>query len=238
MPETSNVIARLRLQLVDSANEKTRLSSERFFKEEVNIYGLKTADAMRISKEFFQEIKSSSKHEILNLCEELWLSGYIEESLIACNWAYNLRNQYQPEDFETFERWVKNYVSNWASCDTLCKHTIGIFIMQYPNFIDHLKDWTTSSNRWVRRASAVSFIIPARKGKFTSDIFTIAEALLMDKDDMVQKGYGWLLKVTSQVYLQLVFDFVMSNKSFMPRTALRYAIEKMPSGMKIQAMAK
>ncbi|HPE34886.1 MAG TPA: DNA alkylation repair protein [Bacteroidales bacterium] len=238
MPDTSNIIARLRLQLEDSANEKTRLSSERFFREEVNIYGLKTADAMRISKEFFMEIKSSSKHEILNLCEELWLSGYIEESLIACNWAYNLRNQYQPEDFETFERWVKNYVSNWASCDTLCNHTIGIFIMQYPNFVNQLKDWTTSSNRWVRRASAVSFIIPARKGKFTSDIFTIAEALLMDKDDMVQKGYGWLLKVTSQVHLQLVFDFVMSNKSFMPRTALRYAIEKLPSGLKAQVMAK
>lgn len=238
MPDTSDIIARLRLQLEDSANEKTRLSSERFFKEKVNIYGLKTADALRISKEFFQEIKSSSKHEILNLCEELWLSGYIEESLIACNWAYNLRNQYQPEDFETFERWVKNYVSNWASCDTLCNHTIGIFIMQYPNFVNQLKDWTTSSNRWVRRASAVSFIIPARKGKFTSDIFTIAEALLMDKDDMVQKGYGWLLKVTSQVYLQLVFDFVMSNKSFMPRTALRYAIEKLPSGLKAQVMAK
>ncbi|HRW96645.1 MAG TPA: DNA alkylation repair protein [Bacteroidales bacterium] len=238
MPDTSNIIARLRLQLEDSANEKTRLSSERFFREEVNIYGLKTADAMRISKEFFMEIKSSSKHEILNLCEELWLSGYIEESLIACNWAYNLRNQYQPEDFETFERWVKNYVSNWASCDTLCNHTIGIFIMQYPNFVNQLKDWTNSSNRWVRRASAVSFIIPARKGKFTSDIFTIAEALLMDKDDMVQKGYGWLLKVTSQVHLQLVFDFVMSNKSFMPRTALRYAIEKLPSGLKAQVMAK
>ena len=55
---------------------------------------------------------------------------------------------------------------------------------------------------------------------------------------MVQKGYGWMLKVASQAHLQEVFDYVMKHKAVMPRTALRYAIEKMPPELKSEAMKK
>jgi len=55
---------------------------------------------------------------------------------------------------------------------------------------------------------------------------------------MVQKGYGWMLKAASQAYQNEVFEFVMSKKSIMPRTALRYAIEKMPKELKSLAMEK
>ena len=109
-------------------------------------------------------------------------------------------------------------------------------MMMYPDYIAKLKEWTKSSNRWVRRGSAVTLIIPARKGLFLNDIFEIADTLLLDKDDLVQKGYGWMLKAASEAYQQEVFDYVMKNKSVMPRTALRYAIEKMPAGLKAEAM--
>jgi 3-methyladenine DNA glycosylase AlkD len=55
---------------------------------------------------------------------------------------------------------------------------------------------------------------------------------------MVQKGYGWMLKVASQAHLKEVFDYVIKNKAVMPRTALRYAIEKMPTEFKVIAMKK
>ena len=70
------------------------------------------------------------------------------------------------------------------------------------------------------------------------DVFETANRLLKDKDDLVQKGYGWLLKEASNKYQQQVFDFVMERKNWMPRTALRYAIEKMPKPFREQAMAK
>jgi 3-methyladenine DNA glycosylase AlkD len=108
----------------------------------------------------------------------------------------------------------------------------------YPACLTGLKKWTASANRWVRRASAVSLIVPAKKGMFLGDILEIADRLHSDRDDMVQKGYGWMLKVASQAHLEEVFDYVMSRKATMPRTALRYAIEKMPSGLKARAMAR
>lgn len=95
-----------------------------------------------------------------------------------------------------------------------------------------------SDNRWTRRASAVSLIIPARKGKFLNEIFEIADILLQDKDDLVQKGYGWMLKAASESNQEAVFEYVVRNKAAMPRTALRYAIEKMPGDLKSKAMAK
>jgi 3-methyladenine DNA glycosylase AlkD len=110
--------------------------------------------------------------------------------------------------------------------------------MMYPDFLAKLKEFAHSENRWVKRAAAVSLIIPARKGLFLKDIFEIADILLMDSDDLVQKGYGWMLKVASQAHQHEVFEYVMSKKAVTPRTALRYAIEKMPEELKKQAMQK
>ena len=250
----NQIIADIRQALTDSADEKTQSSSGHFFKEEIKVYGVKTAEVTKIGKLSFQQIKRLPKKEIFDLCEELWKSGYSEEVFIACNWSDYLHKQYEPGDFKVFEHWVNEYVTNWATCDTLCNHTIGTFVMMYPEYIAELKKWAKSDNRWVKRAAAVTLIIPARKGLFLSDILEIADTLLLDNDDMVQKGYGWMLKAaslsestaaankpdpeTQKMHLDAVFNFVMKHKAVMPRTALRYAIEKMPQEMRAEAMKK
>jgi len=90
----------------------------------------------------------------------------------------------------------------------------------------------------MRRASAVSLIVPAKHGKFLKESIEIADLLLTDTDDMVQKGYGWLLKEASRKHTDEVFAYVMKNKRRMPRTALRYAIELMPKELKTETMKK
>jgi 3-methyladenine DNA glycosylase AlkD len=90
----------------------------------------------------------------------------------------------------------------------------------------------------MKRAAAVSLIIPAKKGLFLKEIFTISDRLLTDKDDMVQKGYGWMLKEASQMHQDEVYQYVLKHCEDMPRTALRYAIEKMPPELKSEAMKK
>lgn len=234
----NSVVTEVREALISFSDELTRLSGERFFKEPVKLYGIKAAAVKTISREYFKEIDRKSKDEIFAICDELWQSGFLEESAIACNWSYYVHGDYLPADFEVFESWVKKYISNWASCDTLCNHTVGTFVEMYPEFLNRLKDWARSRQRWVKRASAVSLIIPARKGKFLGDILEIAGILHSDNDDMVQKGYGWMLKAASESHRQEVFDYVMSKKDTMPRTALRYAIEKMPGELKALAMAR
>ena len=232
------IILEIRSELQKNIDLKTQESSRKFFKEEIQSYGVKSVFVSKMSKDYFKSIKNNSKEEIFGLCEQLWKSQTLEESFIACNWSYFVHKEYQPNDFKVFEKWISNYVNNWASCDTLCNHTVGEFIEMYPEYVSRLKEMAKSENRWMRRASAVSLIIPAKKGLFLQDIFEIADMLLMDKDDLVQKGYGWMLKVACQKHQQEVFEYIIRNKSIMPRTALRYAIEKMPEDMKKAAMEK
>lgn len=232
------VIESLRKHLSENADEKIKEGGKRYFKEEIQLYGVKTATVTQIGNQTFKLVKEMPKSEVFALCEELWKSGMMEESFISCNWGYAIRKQYSPEDFTIFEKWVNKYVSNWASCDSLCNHSIGSFLTQYPSFAENLKHWSHSENRWVKRASAVSFIIPARKGLFKKEIFEIADILLLDPDDMVQKGYGWMLKSLAEAYEEEVFNYVLDHRSNMPRTALRYAIEKMPDDKKREAMRR
>jgi 3-methyladenine DNA glycosylase AlkD len=234
----NQVIENLREELIRNADEKIKKSDERFFKEEVKMYGIRSALVRQIGMDHYKGICDKNKSQIFSLCQELWESGYMEESFIACNWSYYVYKNYEPADFETFDRWVNNYVGNWASCDTLCNHSVGTLVEMYPPLISNLKGWARSQNRWVKRASAVSLIVPARRGKFLEDIFEIADILHSDSDDMVQKGYGWMLKAASQAHQEKVFNYVMSKKATMPRISLRYAIEKMPSELKVQAMTK
>jgi 3-methyladenine DNA glycosylase AlkD len=233
-----NIIDNIRIELRKSIDEKTLATSQNFFKEKIKFYGVKVPTVNKISKEYFKLIDFKSKSEIVDLCESLWQSGFIEESFIACHWSYYLRKNYEPADFQLFEKWINDYVNNWATCDTLCNHTIGEFIEMYPGYLNRLKDFAKSENRWMRRASAVTLIIPARKGKFLNEILEIADILLLDNDDLVQKGYGWMLKAASEANQREIFEYVIKNKSIMPRTALRYAIEKMPKDLKSKAMER
>ena len=233
-----NIIDIVRQELRKNSDEKTRESQQKFFKEKVKFYGVKNPVVHKICQEFSGQIRAMTKQEVFGLCEFLWQSGYMEESLVACNWSYYFHRKYEPSDFLVFERWINEYVNNWASCDTLCNHTVGDFIMMHPEYIARLKDFARSDNRWMRRAATVTLITPARRGLFLEDILEIASILLMDKDDLVQKGYGWMLKAASEAHCNEVFDFVMKNKDIMPRTALRCAIEKMPKELKAMAMAK
>lgn len=233
-----NIIDQVRIELRKNIDEKTQTTSQHFFKEKIKSYGVKVPAVNRICKEYFKRIDFKSKTEIFDLCEQLWQSGFIEESFIACHWSYFIHKKYEPGDFQLFEKWISEYVDNWASCDTFCNHTIGEFMEMYPEQVAGLKDLAKSPNRWMRRASSVSLIIPARKGKFLHEIIEIADILLLDKDDLVQKGYGWMLKAASEANQREIFDYVIKNKSVMPRTALRYAIEKMPEDLKSKAMER
>jgi 3-methyladenine DNA glycosylase AlkD len=232
------VIIRIRQELTAQANPEIQKTSKRFFKEEIRCYGMKTAAVIGIAKKYWKEVKDRPKPEIFALCEELYQSGYMEESFIVSEWAHSLSGRYECEDLLVFRHWIDTYITNWASCDGFCNHTMGDFVEQFPEYTEELKRWTQSENRWMRRAAAVSLIVPAKHGKFLKESLEIADLLLTDGDDMVQKGYGWLLKEASRKHTHDVFSYVMNNKRQMPRTALRYAIELMPLDLKAEAMKK
>lgn len=138
MPD--HTIAAIREDLKQSVDEKTKNSAARYFKEKVTFYGVKTALVNAIAAKYFSEIKTLGKKAIFALCEELLKSDYTEEAFIAFEWSYRLHREYEPGDFAVFEKWLHLYVNNWAKCDTMCNHTIGTFVTQFPQFVNNLKE--------------------------------------------------------------------------------------------------
>jgi 3-methyladenine DNA glycosylase AlkD len=234
----TNVIIQIRADLKATTDSKTQKSFQRFFKGPVKYYGVKTETVGKIAKKYWPRVKTLEKKAIFGLCEELLRSDYTEEAFVVSFWLPNYIDQLEPGDLATFKNWIDRYINNWAKCDGFCNHTVGDLIQKYPETVTELKSWAKSDNCWLKRASAVSFIVPAKKGLFLEDAFEICETLLTDQDDMVQKGYGWLLKEESRKHQKKVFDYVVKNRKNMPRTALRYAIELMPRELKQEAMKK
>ena len=235
----SKIITDIRKELMNSSDIKTKEIANHFFKEQIKCYGVKSSVVSDIANDYWKnKVKELPKKEIFNLCEELFKSDYCEEAYVVANWCPKLKDKLEKKDIYIFKEWINKYINNWAKCDSFCNHTIGDLIFKYPELVSELKTWTKSKNRWMKRASSVSLILPARKGLFLKEIFEISDILLLENDDMVQKGYGWMLKEASRLHEEEVFDYVIKHKEIMPRTSLRYAIELMPKNLKEKAMKK
>lgn len=235
-----DIYSTIQTELKAKCTEQRRSSTLKFFKHDILCYGVNNPDSQKIGRTVVAYLNDQKvgKTSIWDLAELLFQSEYLEESLIACQIVYAQKKNYHRTDFNIFERWVHRYINNWAECDTFCNKVVGEMLFQFPELVPQVKNWSLSDNLWVRRAAAVSFIYPAKKNQFVEDQFDIALILLEDSEDMVQKGYGWMLKVLSSCREQDVFKFVQTYKERMPRTALRYAIEKMPEALRKRAMAR
>jgi 3-methyladenine DNA glycosylase AlkD len=232
----NNILAQIREELKANTDQQIQKSFQRFFKGQVKYYGVKTEVVGKIAKKYWTQVKTLDQQTIFKLCEELFRSDYTEEAFIVSFWLPNYIEHLEPSDLATFKMWIERYINNWAKCDGFCNHTIGDLIQKYPESISEVKSWAKSKNRWLKRAAAASLIVPAKKGDFMQEAFEICDMLMCDEDDMVQKGYGWLLKEESRKHQKEVFDYVVKNRKIMPRTALRYAIKLMPKELKAQAM--
>ena len=238
-PDAAIILDRIQADLQNHADPEFRARiAEYCGQEDDRFLGVRTPIVREIGARYFKEVKSLGIDRVLQLCERLLETRLSEHRTIAFDWSFRCRRQYRPDHFDVLERWLEVNVDGWGSCDDLCTHALGDFVLQYPEFMPRVMEWTRSDNRWQRRASAVTFIYGARRGKNLEHVFQVADALLMDPDEMVQKGYGWMLKVASKTYQDEVFEYVMRNRKAMPRTALRYAIEKMPEERRHRAMEK
>lgn len=212
--------------LKENENKQNAEVDKRFFKCLIKSHGVRAGVLKDLAKKYYKIIDSLDKKEVFLLCKKLMETDYNEEFFISYLFCYRIHKQYEINDFEIFEDFIKNYINNWMKCDTFCNHCMGELIEKYPSLINKMKIWATSNNLYLRRALAVSFIVPARHGNFKEDVFEISDLLIKDTEDLVQKGYGWALKALTEKYPDEVTEFVNKRKEIMPKVAYNYALEK------------
>ena len=233
------ILKMLRQELADNNRPENISDYQRFFKEKLkHPTGLKVPVLRKISNQCFRETKDLRAGDTLDICDDLLSSGVRYMKFFAFDWAEKIKKEFRKQDFRRFEGWLKKYVDGWGSCDHLCCGALGNLIHQYPDLAVKTRPWRKSKSQWLRRGAAVCLIYPVRRRILLDEVFKAADELLMDTEDLVQKGYGWMLKEAANEFEDEVFAYVMDHKDRMPRTALRYAIEKMPANRKKQAMKR
>lgn len=222
-------IAKLALTLLkENADPKQARINQRFFKEPVKTYGLR-ANAMRdVAKQVYEKIKPHwNVEDVIGLGDILLPNPYVEAKVIVALLLNKFSRDLPKELFFKIEDWLSSdYFNNWAAVDSLCPDVVGSLLLKYAELRDKILEWASSSNKWLRRAAAVSFILIARKGKMLDTVYKIPPLLFRDDEDIVQKGNGWLLKEAGKTDSGRLKDFLLEHGPRIPRTTLRYAIEK------------
>lgn len=157
-------------------------------------------------------------------------SKYHEERLLG---LIIIVNKYKAasKDEKEKERLYKVYISlfkyinNWDLVDVTCPHVVGKHLMDKSR--KELYVWARSEDLWTKRIAMISNWWFVRNGDL-KDVYKLAKILLKDEHDLMHKAVGWMLREAAKKDLVQTEEFLKKHYSNMPRTMLRYAIEKFP----------
>jgi 3-methyladenine DNA glycosylase AlkD len=122
-----------------------------------------------------------------------------------------------------------NRVNNWDLVDTSAPYIVGKHLRSRGRSV--LYRLAKSTNLWERRIAMVSTMAFIAEGDL-ADTFAIAEILLSDQHDLIHKAVGWMLREAGKRSQPALLDFLQTHYAAMPRTALRYAIERLPEAQR------
>ena len=144
--------------------------------------------------------------------------------------------QYEQGSATVFGFYLKHtkFINNWDLVDASAPYIVGAHLLTRTRKI--LYRLAKSRSLWERRIAIVSTMMFIRAGEI-EDTFAIAKLLLVDEHDLIHKAVGWMLREAGKQSAPALVKFLKENYAQMPRTALRYAIERFPAERRKQMLA-
>jgi 3-methyladenine DNA glycosylase AlkD len=217
----------IRARLQKLGNKERATASRRYFKTGPGEYGagdvflgITVPEIRKLAKEY-QDITLTKATQLLQ-------STIHEERLLA---LLILVRSYSRGDGHTkkgiYEIYLQNtqYINNWDLVDTSADHIVGAFLRVKSK--KPLYALAQSSDLWKRRIAIMATFHFIKCGEFTETL-KIARTLLSDEEDLIHKAVGWMLREIGKRHLQIEERFLKEHYKKMPRTMLRYAIERFP----------
>jgi len=226
---TPAAVAREALTLLRARADPRRARGvQAYFKESVHAFGVTAPQVREIAAQIHRQVKREwTVDDAIGLCDLLLPRPELEAKGVAILLLHRYRTTYPKALFAKTRGWLlANWLDNWASVDTLCPEVIGALVEAHPSLLERLEDWSRSPNRWVRRASIVSLLKLARRPEHKDAVYAMARRHFASDDDLVQKAAGWLLREVGKQDMRALEAFLSSHGPHIPRTTLRYAIER------------
>ncbi len=213
-------------------NKEKAIIYQRFFKTKRGEYGegdmfigITVPKQKKLAKEYLdlslREIEYLLSHKI----HEYRMIGIM---LLVEKFKISDEKQ-QKEIFNLYLKYAKlNRINNWDLVDCSADKIIGNFLFEKNKDIKILKKLANSKNLWERRISIISTFYFIKKGKH-KECFEISRILLKDNHDLIHKAVGWMLReVGKRISQEIEESFLKENNNHkkMPRTMLRYSIER------------
>jgi 3-methyladenine DNA glycosylase AlkD len=223
---------RARRDLVRMARPSGSFDASRYFRGEVDLgfFNVGSGRVRAMAKEMYRRHRDAwSVDAALACADALMRDRYLEVKgagveLMAC-----YRRAWQPRILSCWKRWLaRGYSANWATTDAICGMLIGPLLVQRPSLASEMRRWARHRNMWVRRASAVSLIPSVRRGLALDLAYRVARMLHPDPEDLIQKAVGWMLREAGKADARRLERYLRANGPGIPRTTLRYAIERFP----------
>ncbi len=186
---------------------------------------------------------SCSYEDAVEVFKELISSDVHEENFSAVFFINRFKKKFSAETINLFYTDFFKYCDSWAICDSTMVRIIGPFLGKKGNeelALDTIKMWSNSDDMWTRRASMVILLklVMLRKDFEEDYVFTLVEKMNQTSEDYIQKGIGWLLKTCSKYKPDIIFKYLMDNKTTLSRLILRYASEKIPKEKRAEVLRK
>ncbi|MBF0398406.1 MAG: DNA alkylation repair protein, partial [Desulfobacterales bacterium] len=126
-----------------------------------------------------------------------------------------------------YKFYLKNskFINNWDLVDSSAEHIVGAYLYNFDR--QPIYKLAVSKSLWERRISIISTYYFIKQNQF-DDTLKISEILLRDKEDLIHKAVGWMLREVGKRNIENEELFLKKHYKTMPRTMLRYAIEKFP----------
>jgi 3-methyladenine DNA glycosylase AlkD len=220
-------VANIRQTLRDMSNQEKAQILQSFFKTGPGQYG--EGDIfLGITVPQLRKLARDCTNTTMADCVKLLKSQIHEQRLLALLLLVQafLRGDEHLRE-KIFHLYLKHtrYVNNWDLVDLSAPHIIGKYLYDKPR--DVLYDLAKSESLWERRISVISTLSFIRHDSF-SDTLKLSRILIHDEHDLIQKAVGWMLREVGKRNMQAEKEFLSTHYKQMPRTMLRYAIERFP----------
>jgi 3-methyladenine DNA glycosylase AlkD len=162
--------------------------------------------------------------------EKLVGSPYHEARLtgfLVLTYAFERADEAGRREIHVFTLAQRAAMNNWDLVDVIAPVIIGGWLLERPADRKLLRKYAKSPDLWERRIAIVSTLAFIRAGDF-ADTLAISETLLGDRHDLIHKATGWMLREVGKRDVTVLRGFLEEHAARMPRTALRYAIERLP----------